>query len=103
MKSINETCGDIIIFLLHNTNYPSFANVAPLFRKKSGRSAKKSEGPESREPERNLENENDVFPLTDPSVAATINQISTGLCAAHRAEAPRCVALHRRRSRRQGR
>lgn len=34
--------------------------------------------------ERDPENENDVFPLTDPRVAAAINQISVGLCAVAR-------------------
>lgn len=34
--------------------------------------------------ERDPENENGVFPLTDPRVAVAINQISAGLCAATR-------------------
>lgn len=53
----------------HNANAP--------FRKRHG-------ADEKRERERDPENENDVFPLTDPRVAAAIKRISGGLSAARR-------------------
>lgn len=52
------------------------------------RAAKKEPGPE-----RDPENENDVFPLTDSRVAVAINRINAGLWAAARnGRAVRCVA-----------